>query len=311
MKLNFENIINKHEDKPCVIALHGPSIDEHIDTIEQLQKKDKIIRFSVNEWYDHFFTKPDYWVVSNGEFTIAGSLLRTPIWEQRDYPHDVFNEYQIPLLYNVTADLTPASLVSDRLTCDYLPYDTRHFKNHSCLQILRNFRDYYIENENFEFDFYGNNSQMWKRPDVSGFPDWIKNLHGSVGSGWDVKGRCCPSALPLTLQEKLMEFTGHDQHAGPGQTVGLFCVMIAILMGCNPIYVGGLDLDCTLGYGKNANPKATFNQGHIGHWKKIYRKFLIDDMRIINESAKLVGTDIINLNKNSWHNEFTKDNFNF
>jgi len=311
MKLNFENIINKHEDKPCVIALHGPSIDEHIDTIEQLQKKDKIIRFSVNEWYDHFFTKPDYWVVSNGEFTIAGSLLRTPIWEQRDYPHDVFNEYQIPLLYNVTADLTPASLVSDRLTCDYLPYDTRHFKNHSCLQILRNFRDYYIENENFEFDFYGNNSQMWKRPDVSGFPDWIKNLHGSVGSGWDVKGRCCPSALPLTLQEKLMEFTGHDQHAGPGQTVGLFCVMIAILMGCNPIYVGGLDLDCTLGYGKNANPKATFNQGHLGHWKKIYRKFLIDDMRIINESAKLVGTDIINLNKNSWHNEFTKDNFNF
>jgi len=311
MKLNFENIINKHEDKPCVIALHGPSIDEHIDTIEQLQKKDKIIRFSVNEWYDHFFTKPDYWVVSNGEFTIAGSLLRTPIWEQRDYPHDVFNEYQIPLLYNVTADLTPASLVSDRLTCDYLPYDTRHFKNHPCLQILRNFRDYYIENENFEFDFYGNNSQMWKRPDVSGFPDWIKNLHGSVGSGWDVKGRCCPSALPLTLQEKLMEFTGHDQHAGPGQTVGLFCVMIAILMGCNPIYVGGLDLDCTLGYGKNANPKATFNQGHLGHWKKIYRKFLIDDMRIINESAKLVGTDIINLNKNSWHNEFTKDNFNF
>jgi len=311
MKLNFENIINKHEDKPCVIALHGPSIDEHIDTIEQLQKKDKIIRFSVNEWYDHFFTKPDYWVVSNGEFTIAGSLLRTPIWEQRDYPHDVFNEYQIPLLYNVTADLTPASLVSDRLTCDYLPYDTRHFKNHSCLQILRNFRDYYIENENFEFDFYGNNSQMWKRPDVSGFPDWIKNLHGNVGSGWDVKGRCCPSALPLTLQEKLMEFTGHDQHAGPGQTVGLFCVMIAILMGCNPIYVGGLDLDCTLGYGKNANPKATFNQGHLGHWKKIYRKFLIDDMRIINESAKLVGTDIINLNKNSWHNEFTKDNFNF
>jgi len=311
MKLNFEDIVNKHKDKPCVIALHGPSIDEHIDTIEALQKEDKAIRFSVNEWYDHFSVRPDYWVVSNGEFTIAGSLLRTPIWAQRNYPHDVFNEYQIPLLYNVTADLTPASLVGDRLSCDYLPYDTRHFKNHSCLQILKKFRDYYIENENFEFDFYGNNSQMWKRPDVSGFPDWIKHLHGNVGSGWDVKGKCCPAGLPLTLQERLMEFTGHNQHAGPGQTVGLFCIMFAILMGCNPIYVGGFDLDCALGYGKNANPRATFNQGHIGHWKKIYRKFLIDDMRIINESAKLMGINIINLNKNSWHNEFTKDDFRF
>jgi|TARA_R110002020_G_scaffold79757_2_gene199523 hypothetical protein len=311
MKLNFEDIIDKHKDKPCVIALHGPSIDEHIESIEKLQKEDKVIRFSVNEWYDHFSVKPDYWVVSNGEFTIAGSLLRTPIWEQRNYPHDVFNEYQIPLLYNVTADLTPGTLINQRLTCDYLPYDTRHFQKHSCLQILKNFRDYYIENENFEFDFYGNNSQMWKRPDVSGFPDWIKHLHGNVGSGWDVKGKCCPTGLSSTLQEKLMEFTGHEQHAGPGQTVGLFCIMFAILMGCNPIYVGGLDLDCTLGYGKNANPKATFNQGHIGHWKKIYRKFLIDDMRIINESAKLMGIDIINLNKDSWHNEFTKDKFNF
>ena len=75
--------------------------------------------------------------------------------------------------------------------------------------------------------------------------------------------------------------------------------------------MSGLDLDCTLGYAKKANPRATFNEGHMGHWKKIYKKFLIDDMRILNESAKLVGIDIINLNKNSWHNEFAKGNFNF
>ena len=108
------------------------------------------------------------------------------------------------------------------------------------------------------------------------------------------------------------DYTNYDKVYSPStHTSAINMIAFAILMGCNPIYVGGLDLDCALGYGKNANPKATFNQGHMGHWKKIYRKFLIDDMRILNESAKLMDTTIINLNKNSWHNEFTKDNFKF
>ena len=93
---------------------------------------------------------------------------------------------------------------------------------------------------------------------------------------------------------------------GTGQTVGLFAVMFALLMGCNPIYVVGLDLDCTKGHAKGSNPKATYNSGHMGHWKKVFRQFLIDDMRILRESAELVGTKIINLNKDSWHNEFFK-----
>ena len=311
MRLEFEDIINKHKGKPCVIALHGPSLDENIDKIEQLQKEDQIIRFSVNEWYDHFSAKPDYWVVSNGEFTIQGSLMGSPIWTMRNYPPNVFNKYKIPLFYNLTADLTPLDMIEKSLNCDYLPYDTRHFKEHTCLQILKNFKDYYMTNENLEYNFYGNNTQMWKKPDISGFSEWIKQLHGKIGFGWNIKATCCENAIFPTLQEKLMEFAGHDQHASPGQTVGLFCIMFAILMGCNPIYVSGLDLDCTLGYAKKENPRATFNEGHMGHWKKIYKKFLIDDMRILNESAKLVGIDIINLNKNSWHNEFAKGNFNF
>ena len=294
-----------------MIALHGPSIDDHIDKIEQLQKEDQIIRFSVNEWYDHFSVKPDYWVVSNGEFTIQGSLTGSPIWTMRNYPPDVFNKYKIPLFYNLTADSTPLDMIEKSLNCDYLLYDTKHFKNHTCLQILKNFKDYHMRNKDLEFDFYGNNAQMWKKPKISGFPDWMKQLHGKIGSSWHIKGACCKNIISPTIQERLMEFTGYDQHAGPGQTVGLVCVMFAILMGCNPIYIGGLDLDCTLGYAKGANPRTTLNEGHMGHWKKIYREFLIDDMRILNESAKLIGTSIINLNKNSWHNEFAKGNFNF
>jgi len=311
MRLEYKDIINKHKNKPCVVALHGPSIDKHIDKIEQLQKEDEIIRISVNEWYDHFSVKPDYWIVSNGEFTIGSSLMGSSIWQMRNYPRDVFNKYKVPLFYNSTADLTSDSLIEEHLACDYLPYDTRHFKGHACMQILKNFRSYYTENRNLKFDFYGNNTQMWRQPNVEGFPDWIKHLHGKVGFGWDFRGRCCHNIGSPTLQEELMSFTGCTQHPGPGQTVGLFSVMFAILMGCNPIYVGCLDLDCTLGYAKKANPRATFNEGHMGHWKKIYKEFLIDDMRILNESAKLVGSSIVNLNEDSWHNEFIKGKFDF
>ena len=47
-------------------------------------------------------------------------------------------------------------------------------------------------------------------------------------------------------------------------------------------------------------------------WKKARNKRLnseqemIDDMRILRESAELKGTKIINLNKNAWYDEFTK-----
>jgi len=224
----------------------------------------------------------------------------------RNYPHDVFNKYKVPLFYNLTADLTPSDVVDKRLECDYLPYDTRHFKNHKCMQILKNFKEHYVKNKNLEFDFYGNNTQMWKKPNISDFSEWMKTLYGRVGSGWDVGGKCCENTASLTIQEKLMVFSDYHQHAGPGQTVGLFAIMFAILMGCNPIYVGGLDLDCTLGHAKKANPKATFNQGHMGHWKKIYRDFLLDDMRILKESAENLGIKIVNLNKNSWHGVFEK-----
>jgi hypothetical protein len=109
-----------------------------------------------------------------------------------------------------------------------------------------------------------------------------------------------------TLQERLQSISGHPQHASPGHTVGLFAIMFAVIMGCSPIYVAGLDLDCSIGFARGANERASYNSGHMGHWKKIFRDFLLDDMRIINESAKILGIEIINLNKSSWHDSFLK-----
>ena len=120
MKLKYEDLIFKHENKPCVVACHGPSLDISKNQIENLQAQDKILRISMNEWYDFFKEKPDYWIVSNSEFTIGASISGNSLWAHRGYPQDVFNSYNIPLLYNATADLTDKEFIKKNLKCDYL-----------------------------------------------------------------------------------------------------------------------------------------------------------------------------------------------
>ena len=308
MKLSFDNIIGSHKGTPAVVALHGPSLDLHVEKIEHLQKEDKILRLSVNEWYDHFSEKPDYWVISNSEFTIESSINENGLWASRRYPKDVFNKFKVPVLYNRTADFTPQDLIDRHLKCDYLPYDTRHFKGHSCLQILKNFKQHYAKTKNLDYLYYGNNSQMWQKPDIVDMSPLMNHLYGRIGGGWDIHEKCCNNRLSPTPQEILQKISGHQKHMGPAQTVGIIALIFAVLMGCNPIFVGGLDLDCSLGHAKNSNPRTGYNQGHIGHWKKIFRYFLIDDMKILKESAEMMGINIINLNKNSWHDVFSKDN---
>ena len=308
MKIKLEEIYDKHKGESCVVALHGPSLNKHRENIERLQTEEKIRRISVNEWFDWFHEKPDYWVVSNGEFTIEASIKNDPLWAHRGYPPDVFNKYNIPLLYNCTADLTSNEFIDNNLKCDYLPYDTRHFKGHECRKILDNFKSHYVENKNLNFLGYGNNPMIWQKPNVEGFSEWYKSLHGRVGGGFNVYNKCCGNKLDTTIQEALQNRSGHEQHMGPGHTVGLFAVNLAVLMGFSRVYVAGLDLDYSIGYGDpiKSIQHNTVNPGNLGHWKVTYRKFLEDDMRILNESAELLGTKIVNLNKDAWYNEFEK-----
>ena len=308
MKLEYSDILNKHKNTPCFIALHGPSLTNEIKLrTQELQKEKKLLRISVNNWFDFFDTNPDYWVVSNSEFTIENSMKQSNVWDYYDYEKNCFNKYNVPLFYNTTADLTTEEFINKNLKCDYLPYDTRHFKQHDCIKILNNFKDYYNENKNFNFKFYGNNSQIWQRPNVKGLPDWKKKLHGRIAGGFDTRAKCCNNIGTTTLQEQLQNLSGHSQHMGTGQTVGVTALAFAVLMGCNPIYFTGMDLDCEKGYAQNKNynhTKLSINQGHIGHWKHIFKDFLLDDMRIIKQSAELMGIKIINLNSKSWYNTF-------
>jgi hypothetical protein len=307
MKLKLNDIKNKHIGEPCIVAAHGPSLDSVKLEIENLQNKDKLLRISVNEWFDFFKQNPDYWVVSNSEFTIGASMTNDPLWNARGYPHDVFNNYNIPLFFNSTADLTEYDFIKNNLKCDHLAYDTRHFKSHSCFEILKNFKEHYQKNKNFDFKYYGGNSTMWQMPNVEEANPYCAQVHGKIASGWSRDGKCCERMTPaeLTLQEYLQKLSGHDRHMGPGQTVAMFAIVFAVLMGCNPIYIAGMDLDYQAGYANNAKSAVYVpNIGNVGHWKHVYKNFLLDDMRILRESAKLLGTKIINLNKNSWYDVF-------
>ena len=308
MKLTYDDIINKHKDKACVVSMHGPSLNKDIKKIEEKQKAGDIIRISTNEWFDFFEIKPDYWVVSNGEFNIEDSKTGGGVWKQRNYPMDVFNKYDVPLLYNSVVDLTPPDFVEKNLKCDYMAYDSKHFKGHKCRNILENFKKHYETHKNFEYKEYGNNSMIWKKPDIDNenVNEHCARIHGVYAASWSRTNKCCPEEISeKTFQEILQQISGHSKHMGPGQTVGLVCVAFAVIMGCNPIYVSGLDLDYSLGYAGEIKNYGV-NAGNLGHWKYVFREHLLDDMEILKESAELLGSKIINLNHDSWYDSFEK-----
>lgn len=311
MELTFNSILDKHKGDKCVVALHGPSLNPYMSKIQEMQRNKEIRRISVNQWYDYFVEKPDYWVISNTEYTIYNSIAPNWFWDtyNKGWPKNVFNKHNIPLFFNDTADLTPYNFIHDNLKCDYLPYDTKHFKNHSCKDILLNFKKHWEKNKNFNFTEYGNNAEMWQPLTTKGTgcdPSWA-----TFAGGFSRNGKCCSRMIEnrLTIQEMLQKHSGYDQHVGCGTSVGLFAIMFAVLMGFEKIYVAGYDMDYGLGY---ANPEATrfqhrVNGAAIGHWKVIHRNTILNDLTIIKNSAKLLQTEIINLNKNSWFDILTID----
>lgn len=283
-KLKIADIIEKHNNKPAIICCHGPSLNSHKDAIAELQASGKLIRFSVNNWYHHFETAPNYWVISNSEYAI-------PVVQ------DIMNKFGAPVFYSKEGDPSTDEYIQENLKCDYLPYDQRHFKGHDCLTILRAFKSHYTENKNFDFKDYGNNNVMWHPPRIGGSEGW---------AGFDLYARCCEKRDPVTIQEQLQNLTKAEKHYSTGDTVAFHAIAFAIIMGCNPIYVTGLDLNYSHGY---ANDKKEVPMGHYTMWQDNSEN-LLSDMEILNESAKLRGVKIINLNKESWHDVFAKGAIN-
>ena len=83
-------------------------------------------------------------------------------------------------------------------------------------------------------------------------------------------------------------------------------IAFAILMGCNPIYINGMDLDYEDASGRYAEIKdggnVDGNSNH--HWAGWRQNWITRDFEIINNSANNIDVKIINLHKTPWYEIF-------
>ena len=310
MRINYKDILNKHINTPAVVAAHGPSLNKNKAIIEALQKEKELIRFSLNNWFHFFNSKPDYWILASSVDTIPALAKE-------------INHYNVPVFFADTVDLVKYNFIKKNITSICLGYDQKHFKNHTCNQILSNFSLYRQKNEDFNFKDYGNNNTMWHPPrclDGAGFSltahDCIriqdrkillKELNQITHGHYDLDWEKVKIKTP-TIQEALQEISGYDSHYSTGDTVALHAIAFAIIMGCNPIYVTGMDLNYDKGYANSNVENPNGNSWKFNtDWKK-GQENLLNDLYILNESAKKRNIKIVNLNKEAWYNEFEKGN---
>lgn len=115
MRLDYKDILDRHKNVPCVIAGHGPSLNDDKEKIINAHKNKNIIRFSVNNWWDYFEDKPDYWILSNAEFAIKNYL-------------NFLNINKLPVFFSDDGDFTDKKLIEENANFEWLAYDQRHWK---------------------------------------------------------------------------------------------------------------------------------------------------------------------------------------
>ena len=308
MELFYKDIVGLHAGKTACVMGHGPSLTPYLDIFNKLQHKEEIITFECNDWFNFFEGPPTYWLFANHEHAIEDGIKNEKMWRTYKFPPDVIQTANTTILYADSVDFSGKEYIRQNLIPNFLAYDQRHFKAHSCLQILKNFKKHAIEKKNFDYKYYGNNSVMWAPPRRNAGA----GFSGGLSGGPTGAGRCCQQRIEgrLTIQEKLQQISGHTEHYSTGDTAALHMIAFAILMGCNPIYVAGMDLDYSLGYAVES-PALNHMYNFVRHntdWKTS-RANMRNDLKIIDESAKLCGLKIINLAKNAWYNELQKGDF--
>jgi hypothetical protein len=286
MQLKLENITDINKGRQAIITAHGPSLNLHKDEIIKAHEAEKIIRLSVNNWWEYFTKPPEYWVISSTEFTIERLL-------------PIINMHNITTFYSDDGDFTPKNFIETNVKADWLAYDQRHWQGKRCLEILKDIKEHFQENTNFNLLKYGNNKAMWQLPRNKGhFGHCITNT------------KCCDQNNPprVTLQETLQNLTGCDQHYSTGDSVSIHAIAFAILMGCNPIYVSGLDLDYNKGYANEDKTDWKHKANSPNAFTPVRENFL-NDLNVLNKSAELRGQEIINLNPDAWYDSFKLGEF--
>lgn len=118
MKLEMNDIIDKHKNEKCIIVASGPSLNDYLDKIKELSVTYKII--ACNNWFNFLFdVVPNYWVMANS-------------MENCNFFINQIIRYKTTILYADSVDLIDQQLLDNQIQSDYLPYDQRHFKGMKC-----------------------------------------------------------------------------------------------------------------------------------------------------------------------------------
>ena len=213
----YEDILNKHKNKPAIVLGHGPSMSPLIPHIGKLNEK--FLTISCNEWFLFFNDPIDYWVVANSVFTMNKNVNN-------------FNRFpNTKLIYADVADSSFDKRIADGLKNDYMLYTER-----------------------------------------------------------DVDNR-----IPIYI--KLQEYCNYEINYRSYGTVALHMLAFAVLMGCNPIYITGVDLDYNKGYAlerKSRNPDSFEKDKYI----------IINSFDIIKKSANNIGVQIYGIGTQPSHGVF-------
>ena len=97
----------------------------------------------------------------------------------------------------------------------------------------------------------------------------------------------------LTIQEELQKYTNFNSRYSPGDTVAIHMTALSILLGCNKVYITGVDLDYKKGYYNTNRPPMLVTEFDpcLGN--------ILKDFDIINQSAINKKVEIINLSNDS------------
>jgi len=274
METYLEDITDTGKGKSAFIAAHGPGLKPYREDMLRLQKAGHLTRFSMNNWFDFFDEreeKPDYWILASSIDSIKNYCGR-------------MNEVNVPVFYADTVDPTRYEDYAPVISFPHLRYDQKHFRGHSCQEILGNLKKHLDGGAGLrEFRVYGDNPEQF-------FPPRIRDGAGFAVNG----GYCCERIGEPTLQEHLMELSGYTRHYSTADTVAFHAIAFALVMGFSPIFVAGMSLDYGLGYA-NGDTAPVYDKT----WNKTQAN-LINDITILAESAEKMGTELVSLDE-TWY----------
>ena len=275
MILDICDIINKHKGKSALVIGNGPSLTPEIKKNLHNLNPESIVTFGMNYWFEYYNKTPDYWIMADPGLTLPKVISE-------------IKKFNIPVLYPDVVDLTPRKFIDEnQITC--LPFDRMHYNNQDRGENLPWYEKF--KNWNDPIEHYC----------CQGFIKDRKSIQEEFGI------YCNSDNIDFPFRKrKLLDFNAPLNETilrtyGPGRSVILHGLSFATMMGCDSIYVIGFDWDYTKGYSGQINTNDDYTLLSDPPNLLGFSDDVMEDLNIIKELAKNIGTNIYNLNKKSWH----------